>query len=143
MARIRHVAVYTDDPEKLADFYIEVFGMEKKQETHTAKGGHAIFLSDGYLDFALINPELRDSPRGVHHFGFTLEPAERDGVYDRLKARGIEPAAAPRDRPYIEDAVFDPDGNKFDVSTSGLRPGDIDARPEAVPAAVKEATLTK
>jgi catechol 2,3-dioxygenase-like lactoylglutathione lyase family enzyme len=122
MARIRHVAVYTDNPEELADFYCDVFGMERKQETHTEKGGFAIFLTDGYIDFALINPEKRDSPRGVHHFGFTLDPGERDGVYDRMKKRGIEPEPAPRDRPYIEDAVYDPHGNKFDISTTGLRP---------------------
>jgi catechol 2,3-dioxygenase-like lactoylglutathione lyase family enzyme len=121
VARIKHIAVYTDDPVKLAEFYVEVFGLEKRAETHTAKGGHAVFLSDGYLDFALINPELRESPRGIHHFGFTLETQERDDVVERLKARGIEPAPAPRDRPYIEDAVFDPDGNKFDISTTGLR----------------------
>lgn len=122
MARIRHMAIYTDDPAKLADFYVEVFELEKKQETRTANGGHAVWLSDGYLEVALINPELRDSPRGLNHFGFTLEPQERAGVYERLKARGIEPAAAPSDRPYIEDAVLDPDGNKFDISTTGLRP---------------------
>lgn len=122
MATIRHVAIYTDDPAKLADFYVEVFGLEKRQETHTEKGGHAVWLTDGYLELALINPEKRDSPRGINHFGFTLEPDERDGVYRRMKARGVAPEPAPRDRPYIEDAVFDPDGNKFDISTTGLRP---------------------
>ena len=122
MARIRHVAVYTDEPVKLAEFYVDVFGLEKMREVHTAKGGHAVFLSDGYLDFALINPEIRESPRGIHHFGFTLDPNEREDVLERLKAYGIEPEPAPRDRPFIEDAVFDPDGNKFDLSTTGLRP---------------------
>ncbi len=39
-----------------------------------------------------------------------------------MKKRGIEPQPAPRDRPYIEDAVYDPHGNKFDISTTGLRP---------------------
>ena len=121
MAKIRHMAIYTDDPIKLADFYVEVFGLKKKQETHTAKGGHAVWLSDGYLEIALINPEKRDSPRGINHFGFTLEPHERTGIYERLKARGIEPAPAPADRPYVEDAVLDPDGNKFDISATGLR----------------------
>ena len=81
MAKIRHMAIYTDDPAKLADFYVDVFGLEKKQETHTAKGGHAVWLTDGYLEVALINPEIRESPRGINHFGFTLEPGERDGVY--------------------------------------------------------------
>jgi catechol 2,3-dioxygenase-like lactoylglutathione lyase family enzyme len=122
MAKIRHMAIYTDDPAKLAEFYVDVFGLEKKQETHTAKGGHAVWLTDGYLEVALINPELRDSPRGINHFGFTLEPEERAGVYARLKAHGVEPAKAPDDRPYIEDAVHDPAGNKFDISTTGLRP---------------------
>jgi len=122
MAKIRHVAIYTDDPVRLAAFYCEVFGLERRQETHTAKGGHAVWLSDGYLDVALINPEKRDSPRGINHFGFTIEDEERAGVYERLKAHGIAPEPAPRDRPFIEDAVFDPDGNKFDISTTGLRP---------------------
>jgi len=122
MAKIRHVAIYTDDPVRLADFYCAVFGLERREETHTAKGGHAVWLSDGYLDVALINPEKRDSPRGINHFGFTIEADEREGVYERLKAQGIAPEPAPRDRPYIEDAVFDPDGNKFDISTTGLRP---------------------
>ena len=122
MAKIRHVAIYTDDPVRVADFYFYVFGLERRQETHTDKGGHAVWLSDGYLDVALINPEKRDSPRGINHFGFTIEAEEREGVYERLKAQGIAPEPAPRDRPYIEDAVFDPDGNKFDISTTGLRP---------------------
>jgi catechol 2,3-dioxygenase-like lactoylglutathione lyase family enzyme len=122
MAKIRHMAIYTDDPVRLAEFYCDVFGLEKKQETHTEKGGHAVWLTDGYLEVALINPEKRDSPRGMNHFGFTLEAEEREGVYKRLKAKGVEPLAAPKDRPYIEDAVLDPDGNKFDISTTGLRP---------------------
>jgi hypothetical protein len=58
----------------------------------------------------------------MNHFGFTLEAEEREGVYKRLKAKGVEPMEAPKDRPYIEDAVLDPDGNKFDISTTGLRP---------------------
>jgi catechol 2,3-dioxygenase-like lactoylglutathione lyase family enzyme len=138
MAKIRHLAIYTDDPAALADFYADVFGLVKRQETHTEKGGHAVWLTDGYLELALINPEKRDSPRGINHFGFTLEPGERDGVYTRMKARGVEPEPAPRDRPYIEDAVFDPDGNKFDISTTGLRPEPKDAK--SPPA--KEPTLT-
>jgi len=122
MAKIRHMAIYTDDPAKLAEFYVDVFGLEKKQETRTAKGGHAVWLTDGYLEVALINPEKRDSPRGIHHFGFTVEADERPGIYTRLKAHGIEPEPAPKDRPYIEDVVYDPMGNKFDISGTGLRP---------------------
>jgi catechol 2,3-dioxygenase-like lactoylglutathione lyase family enzyme len=136
MAKIRHLAIYTDDPAKLAQFYVDVFQLEKKQETHTANGGHAVWLSDGYLEVALINPELRASPRGINHFGFTLEADERAGVYERLKAHGVEPEPAPRDRPYIEDAVFDPDGNKFDISTTGLRP-------ERTPVTASQSTSTR
>jgi len=122
MAKIRHIAIFTDDPVALGEFYVETFGMEKRGETRTPKGGHAVWLTDGYLELAIILPEDRDAPRGVNHFGFTLEPGERDAVYGKLAARGIAPWQPPREgRPYIEDAIRDPAGNKLDVST-GLRP---------------------
>jgi len=28
MARIRHLAIFSDDPEKLAEFYTDIYGMK-------------------------------------------------------------------------------------------------------------------
>ncbi len=122
MAKIRHLAIYTDDPDRLADFYVEVFGLTRTQDSPAVPGtGRAVWLSDGYLEIAIIAPHDPKTPRGLNHFGFTLEGDEQAEVYRRLKERGREPFRPPPGRPYIEDASRDIDGNKFDLSTTGLR----------------------
>jgi lactoylglutathione lyase len=120
MAKIKHIAIFTDDPDKLADFYCRVFGMTITQKTVTPRGGRSAWVTDGYVDVALISPEDRAARRGINHFGFTLDEGERDDILQRLKDEGIEPYKPPVDRPYIEDAVLDPDGNKFDMTSRGL-----------------------
>src|SRR5712691_10603297 len=45
MAKIRHLAIKTKNPERLAAFYEEVFGLKR---IRSEKGG-AIYMSDGYL----------------------------------------------------------------------------------------------
>ena len=128
MAKIRHIAIFTDDPEKLAEFYADCFGMTVTQRTPpTPGGGVAVWLTDGYMDVALINPEYANPARGINHFGFTIDAAEKSGIYERMKKYGIAPFTPPPGRPHIEDAVLDPDGNKFDISTTGLR--DLEAAP--------------
>ena len=123
MARIRHIAFYTENADRMASFYCEVFGMKVTQETpRSPESGRAIFITDGYIDVAIIEPVNPASPKGLNHFGFTVEPAEHAEVMKRLRDRGISPITPPADRPYIEDAVKDVDGNKFDISTTGLRP---------------------
>jgi len=123
MATIRHIALYTDDADRMAKFYTEVFELK---ETHrmdrTPTSGRTIFLSDGYMLVAIIEPR-HDKFRGLHHFGFTLEGGEEEHakIMARLKERDVKIVTPPADRPYVEDAVWDVDGNKFDVSTTGLR----------------------
>jgi catechol 2,3-dioxygenase-like lactoylglutathione lyase family enzyme len=125
MAKIRHLAIYTEDPDRLAAFYVEVFGLVKTQDSPSQPGtGRAVWLTDGYLDIALIQPHDAKTPKGVNHFGFTLEPGEQASVYAKLKQHGREPYRPPPGRPYIEDAARDVDGNKFDLSTTGLRSED-------------------
>ena len=34
MARIRHIAIFSDDPENLAQFYVKVFGMTVKGKSN-------------------------------------------------------------------------------------------------------------
>jgi catechol 2,3-dioxygenase-like lactoylglutathione lyase family enzyme len=117
MATIRHIAIFSDDPEKLAGFYSEVYGMKI---TGRSKGD--VWVTDGYMDVALISRKSEKAPRGIHHFGFTLDPDEKAAVYEKQKASG-KPPYDPRaenpevDRPFVEDAAHDPDGNRFDLST--------------------------
>ena len=77
MARIKHIALRTPDPDKTAAFYKEVFGLE---EVGKARAG--IYLSDGYINVAILkskDDEGDESPRdaagyaGIDHFGFMVE----------------------------------------------------------------------
>ena len=124
MAKIRHIAIFTDDPGELAKFYVDVFGMRNTQPlASSAESGSWVFLTDGYMDVALIAPgEKRGMKKGLNHFGFTVDKEERIAVLDKLKKLGIEARKRPRDRPYVEDRVTDIHGNAIDISSTGLRP---------------------
>ena len=50
MSKIRHLAIKTKDPSKLAKFYGDVFDMKV---LYTEKSG-AIYMSDGYLTLAML-----------------------------------------------------------------------------------------
>ncbi len=125
MARIKHIAIFTKDPDKLAEFYKDVFGMKITGKT----GRGAVWITDGYMDVALLWSRTENMPMGINHFGFTVEADEKDAIYGKLGERGIDIFQPGRDRPYVEDAAKDPDGNRFDM-TSAMRKIDADmARP--------------
>jgi catechol 2,3-dioxygenase-like lactoylglutathione lyase family enzyme len=118
MAKIRHIAFFTSDPDKLAKFYCDCFGMTVRQDYAEVPGTtRAIFITDGYMDVAIIHV---DKKKGLNHFGFTLDPNEKSEVYEKMRAYGVEPQLANPDRPFVEDFFIDVDGNKVDVSTKGL-----------------------
>ncbi len=120
MATIRHIAIFADDPKKLADFYTRIYGMKI-----TGESQGDVWVTDGYMDVALIMRKREGAPKGIHHFGFVLDEAEKPFVYDEMKKLGLEPTD-PRadgtgvDRPFVEDKGQDPEGNRFDL-TSGKR----------------------
>ena len=118
MARIRHIAIFSDDPANLAEFYADVFNMKVNGKSNQG----AVWMTDGYMDIALLPRRGNElAPQGVHHFGITIDVDEKDHVYNRLKERGHKLMTPPPGRPYVEDAVKDADGNKFDISTSQVK----------------------
>ena len=115
MARIKHLAIKTIDPERLAKFYVDVFEMEIINRSD--KG--AVFLTDGYLNLALLKAR-GDVPPGINHFGFAVDDME--AVADRLEAAGMgRPKVRPNNPPYAEVRAIDPDGNMFDLSLHGYQ----------------------
>ena len=112
MAKIRHLAIKTKSPERLAVFYEEVFGMKR---IHS--GGGAIYMSDGYLTLALLKNRGEAAPSGINHFGFQVEDLQE--VETKL-AKWEEPMTQrPSTRPFAEYRAMDPDGNLFDISVHG------------------------
>ncbi len=78
MPRIKHIALTTKEPAKVAAFYKDAFGM---QEIRRAPNG-AVFLTDGYINLAILNWKTEKSAdvgangpnySGIHHFGFEVE----------------------------------------------------------------------
>src|SRR5262245_47474899 len=69
MARIRHIAIYTDNPGDVAAFYCKAFDL--KEVERSPRG--AIYLSDGYINIALLMRRSDSTSKGIHHFGFQVD----------------------------------------------------------------------
>ena len=115
MAKIRHIAFYTEDPEKEADFYIGAFDLKR---VRTSPSG-SVFLSDGYINLALLKAKGDGTKNGIHHFGFQVDSV--DSATERLRGirkdiRIVEPHL---EVTFAEYKVEGPDGNPFDISEKG------------------------
>ena len=123
MARIRHLAIKTTDPERLGNFYEKAFGMEI---IHRSPNG-GVYMTDGYLTLALLKNRPGDMPSGINHFGFQVDDARE--LTKTLVAMGSpEPTQRPASTPYAELRGMDPDGNQFDISEHGY--ADVEYPPE-------------
>lgn len=115
MARIRHIALYSEDPDREASFYVQAFDLKEVRRSPSG----SVFLSDGYINIALLKSKGDAVAKGLHHFGFQVESLE--STQDRL--RQIEPGieiVAPHDSvTFAEYKLKDPDGNPFDISEKG------------------------
>jgi catechol-2,3-dioxygenase len=111
MAHIQHLAIRTENPEKLAQYYEQVFGWSRLR---TGKGG-AVHLSDGHINIALLN--AYDSPAGLEHFGVKIDSLGE--VEQGLAKYDVAIGARPADRG-AEMRVSDPDGNQIDLSVHGF-----------------------
>jgi catechol 2,3-dioxygenase-like lactoylglutathione lyase family enzyme len=119
MARIRHIAILTEDVEKLVKFYTEGFGLKIVQGV-----GTATYLTDGHINLAIIpiGPEREieglQLHTGINHFGFEVEDvaAVREACKNLNAATGVDKRPPNREAEY---RVLDPDGNPIDLSQHG------------------------
>ena len=113
MGKIRHIAIKTKSPERLAKFYEDAFDLKI---IYKEKSG-AIYMSDGYLTLALLRNRGEATPSGFNHFGFHVDNIEE--TEKKLKSFEEPLVARPSTRPFAEYRAMDPDGNIFDVSVHG------------------------
>jgi catechol 2,3-dioxygenase-like lactoylglutathione lyase family enzyme len=119
MARIRHIAILTEDVEKLVRFYTTAFGLKIVDGI-----GTATYLSDGHINLAIIpiGPERKVETTklktGLYHFGFEVEDVAelRDVCTELNAATGVDRRPPNREAEY---RVHDPDGNPIDLSQHG------------------------
>lgn len=122
--KIRHLAIVTLDPERLAKFYEDVFKLTR-MTGRGVPGSKAVYMTDGYLMLAILENKGLGMPTGINHFGFHVDDADeiaRSIVEAGLKA----PSQRPADGRYAETRATDPDGNNFDIAAAGF--GGSDAR---------------
>jgi catechol 2,3-dioxygenase-like lactoylglutathione lyase family enzyme len=120
MARIRHIALVVEDAETTADFYKSAFGLSEvfRQRNDDTRGQWAIYLTDGYINLALL-PVARAI--GVDHIGFAVD--DLDAALQTAVAAGAVPPdrLVPRDGRQAETFVRDPQlGIKIDLSRGWL-----------------------
>ena len=128
MAKIKHIALSVQDPEKTARFYEEVFGLKRVGTTESVLAS-GVYLSDGDINIALLNYKSDEMSGmaaggkdfvGTHHFGFQVEDA--DSVKKKIEAHGgkfFMDLPALKDTLYYEEKYRDPEGVIFDVSQHG------------------------
>jgi glyoxylase I family protein len=133
MAKIKHIAIATQDPDKTAKFYIEVFGLREIAKINSP-GALGYHLTDGDINLAILKFKNDQTAgvaagkkyTGLHHIGFEVDKlAEvekqlaaagapiRDDINDAL-GLGRGPAHI-----NVEVKYGAPDGVIIDVSETG------------------------
>ncbi len=134
MPKVKHIAISTQDVDKTARFYIDVFGLQEIARIDSP-GARGYYLSDGDVNIAILNfkkDEVAGVERGkewsgIHHIGFQVESL--DEIAEKLAAVG----ATPRDDvnralgvgqghghgQNVEVKYSGPDGVMIDVSQTG------------------------
>jgi glyoxylase I family protein len=95
MPKIKHIALSTQDVDKTAKFYMDVFGMKQIGKIDSP-GARGYYLSDGDLNLAILNfkndavagVERGKEWSGIHHIGFQVESLE--AIAERLSTAGSE-----------------------------------------------------
>lgn len=124
MARIRHIAMCSDDQLGLAGFYQEAFGMIEVFRHFDDQKKIAVYLSDGEINLAIIPLIPTNGFRpGIDHFGFHIDDLAR--VSSAAIAAGAQagPARVPQDGRQNEAYIRDPAGQRVDLAPAGWHLG--------------------
>jgi lactoylglutathione lyase len=127
--RIEHVALWTRDLDRIADFYCTYFSASAgARYANPAKGFESVFLKFGdgarleVMRSSLLEP-VEQAP-GAQRLGFTHlavslgSKQSVDELTSRLRRDGYEVMDGPRvtGDGYYESVVLDPDGNRIEVT---------------------------
>jgi catechol 2,3-dioxygenase-like lactoylglutathione lyase family enzyme len=121
MNQLRHLAIRTEEPEKLAAFYIEAFGFREVREGWPPAQGQerkSFHLTDGYFELAILANAPNQSPNGLYHFGIKVD--DMDETVRRLESFQKHVQRRPEDTSFAELRVSDIDGNLMDLSVHGF-----------------------
>lgn len=136
MARIRHIAIQTQDEEATKQFYVDNFGLTvvKRLDSQRTAG---YFLTDGHINLAILrfkNDAIAGTERGtgwsgIHHIGFQVDDlksvtSKLEGTVARPRddinaVLGIPAGGAAAGHGNVEVRYIGPDNVNFDISETG------------------------
>ena len=121
--RIKHVAICTENYDRMAEFYKTIFGMKKITNgmtdatgNYNPERGH---ISDGLIGYALLQRQPGISA-GLDHFGFEVNDVA--AVLEKL-AEKYPDVLVSKTLDYVPFAgirAHDPTGNQFDISQNQM-----------------------
>lgn len=126
--KINHIALYTNDLEKMREFYEKYFGAKTDTKYHNKNTGlQTYFLSFDGNDIRLeimTRPEITKRKEKIMNEGFihlafsTGSDEEVDRLTETLVKDGYRCLSEPRTTGdgYYESVVEDPDGNLIEIT---------------------------
>lgn len=126
-ARIKHVAIVTNNHPRLGRFYESVLGMKmQKSDINRVprKGGtdapkSAVSVTDGNIGMTLIGREA-GYPAGLDHFGIDVDDIELVEKRVREHYPSVSVLKRPSYRGFASFSAHDPAGNVFDLTSQGM-----------------------
>ena len=139
MAKIKHIALSTQDPEATAKFYVDVFGLKQVGRIDNPNTS-GYYLTDGDINLAILkfkNDKVAGVERGkewsgIHHFGFQVDDLDdtterlaganaprRDDINEALGVGGHAASGDAKRYGNVEVKYTGPDGVTVDVSETG------------------------
>ena len=126
--KIEHIAIWTDDIERLKKFYETYFSARSNDKyTNKLKGFHSYFLSFDsgsrleIMQMAGIEalPDRKKQYYGITHMAISVGSRSAvDTLTERLREDGYAVAGESRTTGdgYYESVVLDPDGNRIEIT---------------------------
>ena len=135
VAKLRHIAIAVNDPEKAAQFFEQAFGM-----TRAGNAMRGVYLTDGVMNVALLNfakegvPGFEDQEgyEGIIHFGMWVDDV--DETDRRIKEAGgsyMTGRFEKNPNVFYEVKYKTPEGIVFDITANGWKGAVKDVVPAA------------
>lgn len=121
-----HIAIYTNDLERLKEFYLKYFDGKANDRYHNEKTGlqtYFITFEGGARLELMSKPELAERDKlkpsvGITHLAFRIGSREKvDELTHALVRDGYHLKSAPRETGdgYYESCILDPDSNEVEI----------------------------
>jgi predicted enzyme related to lactoylglutathione lyase len=117
MLNFNNILVFSDNPQRLADFYGKILG---KKPDWTGGDFVGFKAGDGYITFG-PHDKVNGKNKNPERIIFNFEAENIDAEYKKIKGLGAKVIAepySPSEEENMKIATFeDPDGNYFQLTT--------------------------